>query len=567
MKKTDIIYFEPAISIDRLPERRGYDMLKKLMKAFSYLLLSLMVSFLLAGLDAVVTKKMLGILDFALKGNIQEVKSQTPSLLAGAVLLVPLGIAEAITGNFYRKRVNLNIKNYYIDKVFGKNIREFQKENNGRYLSAMTNDFNTLETNLIMGIYMVGRAAINFLAGMWLLSTVDYRMILFAILIIAVNLTISFLTSKPMKKNYKERSDLFDGYTSYIKEVLSAFHIVKNYNLQEKVTQDYYQKSEEIQHKGFIIDRMMSFVNASQNFFMNGSFYGILCGIGYLAVIGKITAGGLIVIMEGINRMTFPIFDLAENLPKLFTAGDLIQKIEESLQNADSYEETVELKEFESGIEFKQVGFHYEDDEKQILNNINLTLKKNGKYLVVGPSGGGKSTFLRLLRKYVNPTEGKILIDGYNMMDVKKEDYFGLIANIEQQVFLFEDTVRNNITLYKEYSEDEIMKAMKDAGLSDFINGLPEGLDSIIYENGKNISGGERSRIVIARALLSKARILFMDEAFASLDMERAKEIEKTILGLKDITVINVSHVIFQDTKNSYDKVITIKGTSDIMVA
>lgn len=567
MKKTDIIYFEPAILIDRLPERRGYDMLKKLMKAFPYLLLSLMVSFLLAGLDAVVTKKMLGILDFALKGNIQEVKSQTPSLLAGAVLLVPLGIAEAITGNFYRKRVNLNIKNYYIDKVFGKNIREFQKENNGRYLSAMTNDFNTLETNLIMGIYMVGRAAINFLAGMWLLSTVDYRMILFAILIIAVNLTISFLTSKPMKKNYKERSDLFDGYTSYIKEVLSAFHIVKNYNLQEKVTQDYYQKSEEIQHKGFIIDRMMSFVNASQNFFMNGSFYGILCGIGYLAVIGKITAGGLIVIMEGINRMTFPIFDLAENLPKLFTAGDLIQKIEESLENADSYEETVELKEFESGIEFKQVGFHYEDDEKQILNNINLTLKKNGKYLVVGPSGGGKSTFLRLLRKYVNPTEGEILIDGYNMMDVKKEDYFGLIANIEQQVFLFEDTVRNNITLYKEYSEDEIMKAMKDAGLSDFINGLPEGLDSIIYENGKNISGGERSRIVIARALLSKARILFMDEAFASLDMERAKEIEKTILGLKDITVINVSHVIFQDTKNSYDKVITIKGTSDIMVA
>ncbi len=147
-------------------------------------------------------------------------------------------------------------------------------------------------------------------------------------------------------------------------------------------------------------------------------------------------------------------------------------------------------------------------------------------------------------------------------MDVKKEDYFGLIANIEQQVFLFEDTIRNNITLYKELEENEIQKAIKDAGLKEFIEGLPQGLDTVIYDNGKNISGGERSRIVIARALLSKARILLMDEAFASLDMERAREIEKTILNLQDITVINVSHVIFKDTRECYDKVITIKGTA-----
>ncbi|MGN6713148.1 ABC transporter ATP-binding protein [Anaerocolumna jejuensis] len=537
-------------------------MLKKLIKALPYLMLALTISLLLAGLDALVTKKMLSMLDLALKGNIAAVKAQTLSLLGGAIVLVPLGVAEAMTGNLYRKKVNLYIKNYYVEKVFGKNIREFQKENNSRYLSSMTNDFNTLETNLIMGIYTVGKGVISFLAGMWLLSTVDYRMILFAVIIIAVNLLISIVASKPLKRNYKERSDLFDGYTSYIKEVLSAFHIVKNYNLHEKVTEDYYQKSDEIQNKGFVIDRLISFVNASQNFIMNGSFYGILCGIGYMAVTGRITAGGLIVIMEGINRMTFPIFELAENLPKLFTAGDLINKIEDSLKNKVTCEETVELKDFTEEILLKEVGFHYEEDDRQILKDINLTLKKNGKYLVVGPSGGGKSTLLRLLRKYVNPTEGTILIDGHNLMDVKKEDYFGLIANIEQQVFLFEDTVRNNITLYKEYKEEEIQKAVKDAGLWEFVRGLPKGLDTVIYDNGRNISGGERSRVVIARALLSKARILFMDEAFASLDMERAREIEKTILGLEDITVINVSHVIFKDTKDFYDKVITVKGST-----
>ncbi|WP_033165212.1 ABC transporter ATP-binding protein [Clostridium sp. KNHs205] len=537
-------------------------MLKKLFRAFPFLLGSLVVTLLLVGLDAVVTRKMLGMLDFALAGDLASLKKETPYLLAGAVLLVPLGILEAMTSNFYKKKSNLNIKNYYITRVFAKNIREFQKENNGKYLSSMTNDFNTLEINLLTGIYTVGRALMNFLAGMWLLSTVDLRMILLAVVIILINLGISAITAKPLKKNYKERSDLFDGYTSYIKEVLSAFHIVKNYNLQDKVTADYYHKSDEIQNKGFLIEKMMSFVNASQNFVMSSSFYGILCGIGYMAVTGKISAGGLIVIMEGINRMTFPIFELAESLPKLFTSGDLIDKIEDSLKNTETYEETVSLEEFKEEIRFEEVGFHYEDDERQILREINLDFRKNGKYLVVGPSGGGKSTMLRLFRKYVNPTQGKILIDGHNLMDVKKEDYFGLIANIEQQVFLFEDTIRNNITLYKELGENEIQKAIKDAGLKEFIEGLPQGLDTVIYDNGKNISGGERSRIVIARALLSKARILLMDEAFASLDMERAREIEKTILNLQDITVINVSHVIFKDTRECYDKVITIKGTA-----
>jgi ABC-type multidrug transport system fused ATPase/permease subunit len=135
------------------------------------------------------------------------------------------------------------------------------------------------------------------------------------------------------------------------------------------------------------------------------------------------------------------------------------------------------------------------------------------------------------------------------------------VANIEQQVFLFEDTIKNNITLYKEYTDQEINEALEASGLADFVNNLKGGLNSILYDNGKNISGGERSRIVIARALLNKASILFMDEAFASLDMERAREIEKTILGLKDMTVINVSHVIFKDTRELYDRVITVKKT------
>ncbi|MDF2537973.1 MAG: transporter related [Herbinix sp.] len=536
-------------------------MLKKYLKVIPYLLLAVVVAATYAVLEGIVIRQMMSLLDYALNGDMEIMKQKAPLVMLMAAVLVPLGILVAVINNFYKRKANVTLKSYYVNKVFGKNIAEFQKENNAKYLSAMTNDFNTLETNLIAGIYIVCNGLAKFFVGIWLLSTVDPRMILLALALIVINLLLSMATSKPTKKAYKERSDLFDAYTSYIKEVLSAFHIVKNYNLQEKVTEDYYKKSDEIQHKGFLIERMLSFIFASQNLFFGGTIYGVVCAVGYFAVSGKVSAGGLLLVVNGLQNMMWPVMEISENLPKLFTAGELIKKIEKTLENSDTYIEEVDLPEFKEEILFDNVEFKYEDAEQMILSDINLSIKKNGKYLIVGPSGGGKSTFLKLFRKYFNPTEGKIYIDGHDLRDVKREQYFKHVANIEQQVFIFEDTIQNNLTLYKDYSKEEIEAAIEASGLAEFVKQLPDGMNTIIYDNGKNISGGERSRIVIARALLNKASILFMDEAFASLDMERAREIEKTILGLKDLTVINVSHVIFNDTRELYDRVLTVKKT------
>lgn len=536
-------------------------MLKKYYKNIPYLLLALIVSAASSILDGTVTIKMMKLLDVAFQGNMLAIREKAPELLILAVLLVPLGILTAMTSNYYKRKANINLKKYYIQRIFGKNIAEFQKENNAKYLSAMTNDFETLENNLVTGIYTVCSGVVSFFVGFWILSSVDPRMLFLAAAIILFNLVIAKVTTKPMKRAYKERSDLFDGYTSYIKEILSAFHIVKNYNLQERVTEDYHHKSEEIQQKGFLIERMLSFVMSTQHFLGNASMYGVICAVGYLAVQGKVTPGGLMLVLQGVQKMLWPVFNISENLPKLFTSGDLIRKLEKTLENSNTHVETVSLPEFREEIEFQRVAFSYED-EQQVLSDIDLKFKKNGKYLIIGPSGGGKSTLLKLFRKYFHPTGGKILIDGNPLLDVKRDDYYKLIANIEQQVFIFEDTIKNNITLYKEYSDEEIAAALEASGLTEFVRNLPEGLNTIIYDNGKNISGGERSRVVIARALLNKASILFMDEAFASLDMERAREIEKTILGLKDITVINVSHIIFQDTRALYDQVIMVKKTA-----
>lgn len=536
-------------------------MVKKLFKVSPYLILALLATGLNSFLDGLANLRITEMLDNAINGQMGELRRQIPGMLAIAIVLVPMGILVGMASNLFKRKANVALKKYYMEKVFGKNIAEFQKENNAKYLSAMTNDFKTLETNLITGIYTVFEGVMTFIVGIWLLSTVDARMILLAVILILINLAISAVASKPSKKAHKERSDMFDAYTSYIREILSAFHIVKNYNLQQRVKDDYDRKSEEIQHKGFIIEKMLSYVMCLENFLMNFSIFGMVILIGYFAVTGKVSVGGVLLVINGIQKMTWPLFNISENLPKLFTSGDLIKKIEKTLENSDTHVETADLPDFMDTIKFRNVEFCYEDSEEPVLTDINFEVKKNGKYLVVGPSGGGKSTLLKLFRKYYNPTKGMISIDGHDLKDVKREDYYKLIGNIEQQVFIFEDTVRNNLTLYKDYSDEEIEAAIEAAGLTEFVRQLPNGLDTVIYDNGRNISGGERSRLVIARALLGKAKILLMDEAFASLDMERAREIERTILNLKDITVINVSHVIFKDTKQLYDRVLTVRKT------
>ena len=533
-------------------------MLKRLLKVTPYFILTMVITALGAVLEGYVFIKMMNLLDLALKRNMIGFKQQGLIVVLLALLLVPTTILVTLSKGLYKKKANELLKNYYITKVFSKNISEFHKENNARYISSLTNDFNTLEANLIDSVCIIGESLAMFIVGVWILTTVNPWMILLVAVILVFNILLSIITSKPIARHTKERSDLFDGYTSYIKEVLSAFHIIKSNNLQSRIRDNFNKKSKEVQHKGYIIDKLLTYVFSLETVNIYLTFNIVMCVAGYLVITKRASIGGALLIVEGLQKMMWPLNMMVEAIPKIFTVKDLVNKIEKTLENEDIYEETIEIEGFREEISFQGVSFGY--DEELVLENINLNFKKGGKYLIIGPSGGGKSTVLKLLRKYFNPIEGTIWVDKNPLKEIKKETYFTHLANIEQQVFIFEDTIRNNLTLYKDYSEEDIFKAVSRAGLKDFIEKQQKGLDTMIYDNGKNISGGERSRIAIGRGLLGKADIILLDEAFASLDLKRAKEIEESLLKLEGVTVINVSHVIFEESKSKYDEVYVVKN-------
>ena len=533
-------------------------MKKSIKKSWPYLILAFIALTIVVSIEGYITLKMMTIIDSALEGKTDVLKAEAIKISIAIGFCFIFGILSSYTRGLYLYKSLVKTKIDYIEKLFDKNINEFQAENNAIYLSTMTNDMNSIEKQYLEGIYAVGNSFIGFIVSFIIIASVSPVALILGAGISIVSGLLSIAVAKPLKRHEKHRSDLFGGYTSYIKEVLSAFQIIKANNLNDKVKKDFHDKSVDIQQKRFIMDKIQTYIIVIQSFITNGSTFAIIIITSLMAIRGSITTGAVVLIVNNLSRVIYPLMELGEWLPKIFSVKALFEKIDKSLKNHDNYEETIEIDKFNHSIRFDDVSFSYEKND--VLSDINLSMYKGEKYLIVGPSGGGKSTLLKLLRKYFNPIKGSILIDGKNLKDIRKRDYFNIISNIEQQVFLFEDTLRNNITLYKEYTDKEINLAIDRAGLRQFLDLLPNGLDTMIYDNGKNISGGEKSRIAIARGLLNKSDIIFIDEAFASLDSKVAKEIENTLLGLEGITVVNVSHVIFKETKDKYDKVFVVKN-------
>lgn len=533
-------------------------MKKAIWKALPNLLLVVVIGILCAGLEGLLTIYTMNAVDAVFSKNRDAFNPILVKLFLTAVALVPVTILLAFVRGHYKRRAIVGAKVDYVRRLFGKNINEFQNENNAKYISILTNDANTIEMNYIDSIYEVVINLIYFVVSAAIIGIVSPIALIVCLASGLVSTLLSVLISKPLQRHQQHRSELYGGYTAYIKEVLSAFHIILSNDLSGKISEDYYHRSKTIQDKGYTIDKVFTYINSLNRLNFSLSFYGIMIFTVYLGITGSLTVGGVVLIMNNIEKVSQPLSQLGEFLPKIFGTKMLFRKIEDSLINQDQTVESLSLDSFNEAIVFEDVSFGFEDHS--VLKNINLGLNKGGKYLIIGPSGGGKSTLLRLLRKYYKPQTGHILIDGKSLDDITKLSYFGHISNVEQQVFLFEDSIRNNLSLYKTFDESEIHDALVSAGLTKFIEALPEGLDTMLYENGKNISGGERSRLAIARALLQKSDLLFLDEAFSSLDAETAKNIEKTLLGLDQITVVNVSHVVFEETRSQYTQVITVKN-------
>lgn len=532
-------------------------MKKAFIKNLPYLCLTLLLGTGGAIVGAVMNLKMMDIADMAIAGDRDLVFETGISIIKWALLLLILSSLEVVARSFYRRKANFSLRKYFMVSVFNKNINEFARDRTGEYLSGITNDLSTIDNDYIEGLLEFILAIILFFVTLFVLAIVNYIILILIIALGIIVSIVSMLSSKPLKRMTVERTELYSEYTSYLNEVLGAFRIIKSNNLLTRIKESFRNKGEKLQNKTYEIDKFSTFLFVINN--MSGYFV-ILVVLGvsvYFVIQGRLTFGGIVLIVTNMSMLFNPFQKASELLPKILASSAIFKNLDKLLSNRDEYVETKEFHGFKKEISIENISFSYEED-KEILKDFSLKIEKGKKYLITGPSGRGKSTLMKILRKYHYPQSGSIYVDGIPLRDIKKESYFTHIANVDQNIFIFDDTLYNNLTLYRDCTREKVMDAVEASGLSKFVSGLEDGLDTVMKDNGRNISGGEKSRIAIARAFIDDVEIMFLDEPFANLDYKTAEQIEKTILSRDGLTVINVSHLMIDENKKGYDKVINM---------
>ena len=389
---------------------------------------------------------------------------------------------------------------------------------------------------------------ISVISFLFLLFIINFKFTILVIIIIPLSGFFSYKVGQSIRRKSKRSSVQSAGILNIIKETLSNIKIVKIFNLENEENEKFVKENNKYFNLIFKQSRLSNLLTPINETI--GLIVGVLLiWFGGISVLqqGAMSSEDFIKFILLLFAMLQPIRKLA-NVNVLFQNGiAAAERVFSVFDNHDKIPESknaFKINSFKNSINFKDVNFKYEEQDSLILDNINLEICKGQTVAIVGKSGAGKTTLTDLLPRFYDPISGNIFVDKINLKDLNLKNLRDLYGIVTQNVILFNDTIKNNIIHgNKNASENDINKAVKSANIQDLVEKLDNGLNTYIGENGVKLSGGEKQRLSIARALIKNPDILILDEATASLDSESEKKVHSAIDNIiKNRTVIIIAH-------------------------
>ena len=434
-------------------------------------------------------------------------------------------------------------------------IEDFNKKNTADYISIITNDVKMIEDNFLLPLFEVVQYAVIFTASFLLMVYFDIIVTVCVIVAIAIMFLIPSFLGNSLEKRQKKYSSKLADFTVSLKDILSGFEIIKSYSMKRYVIQLFNKENDETINSKYSVDRLLALNKGVSSFLALMVQIVVLFLSAYFIITGRITVGTLLGMVQVSSNLANPLVMIFTNVPKIKS----IQPIVEKLQSISEYPLSHSKKEHISSFDFcictKDLGFSY-DKQKEVLNEINCTIEKGKKYVVVGKSGCGKSTLIKLLAGYYSDYAGTIKYDNRELNLLDRNDIAQLSSIIHQNIYMFDETIQDNICLHEDYPQEKIDNVVMESGLSEFISELPEGLLYQVGENGANLSGGQKQRIAVARALIRNKPILILDEGTSAVDMQTAYDIENRLLKINDLTIITITHHLRKELLEKYDEII-----------
>ena len=449
-------------------------------------------------------------------------------------------------------------KDFAFQKLTEKSASSFRKESAATYLSALTNDAGSVEADYLAQQLEVITKAVTFAGTLVMMLWYSPLMTAIAAGLTVLPLIASILTGGKLQAAERRVSNRNRDFTAALTDFLGGFSVVKTFKAEREIVRLFAQSNRTLEGEKYARRRLKTLVG------MIGAVTGIVAQLGvflagvYLALTGRgLTAGAVILFVNLMNFMIEPVAQLPGLLASRKAALGLVGKLAEALEDDAEAGGGTERAELRKDIRLENVSFSY-DGEKEILHQLSATFEAGKAYAVVGASGSGKSTLLNLLTTAGAEYQGEILFDGTDLRRIAPESLYELTSVIQQNVFVFDASIRDNIAMFREFSEDELDDAIGRAHLSGLL--AERGRDYRCGENGKRLSGGEKQRISIARSLLKRASLLLADEATAALDAETARQVTSDLLDLNGVTRIVVTHTLNEALLRRYDGILVMKN-------
>ena len=434
----------------------------------------------------------------------------------------------------------------------------FCEEKSGKFISVLTENMKKIEQDYLHQYFNISKNLSLMIFSLLAMFIGNWFLTLLVIIASIIPMMISGIIGQKSASLQKRAMIADQKYLAKVKDILAGFLVIKSFNVKDAICEDYSHESEKFDEINFIKGKFDVLANVISQLSGMIVFLVAFGGGMYLVFNGYTTIGSVTAIVQLVNFVVMPLNEIGMGMSK-FREG---QATLDAFEVKDITElQTGETKEyFDDVISFSNIDFSYPNAEEKIFNHLSLKIKKGEKIAIVGMSGSGKSTLLNLLLRFYDVTSGHISIDNIDLQSISAVSLYNLMTIVQQDVYIFDDTLRSNITLHQFFTDEEIKQAVQQSGLESYVLENESGLQALCGENGSNLSGGQKQRLSIARALIRKTPILLLDEATSSLDNQVTTEIENSILDIQDLTALVVTHKLNENILKKYDRILFMNG-------